>query len=1170
MAENVFSQMPVPTPVQIPNVPNMTYDPAMVAKDDFYIYTETNNTAQVFYPSLDNDEEGVEMWLTSQTYNTGEISPASCGWLFCPNNSAINYRNILPGGTPGANYGSDIGYYYTQRFITSWRHSNLARITIIARPQDGAENAGKSCPVVGQPVNVTNGNMWLEQTDFVLPGFGEHIEVNRFYNSIIQTSGIFGRGWSTKYDESLQIYGGNLARLNMPDGRAVYFVRETSTSPFMPHTAGAYAFIEQNANGSFTLTFKDGTKHQFSSSGRLLSTTDRNGNQTTLNYDANNNLTGITDASGRTLTINMSGGLIQSISDSLGVVAAYAYYPSTSNLQTVTYQDGSQYKFEYDTTTVTGKAFLKTVKDPNNKILETHEYDSQGRATTSEKEGGVEKYIFDYSNWSLSYPNYPYTLVKHKKNVSDPNYIETKYFFDKSKSTNFIWKTEGNCNCGSGAEVTTYEYDDRLNLKKKREQVSTNAWREMTYTYNYQGDVLTMTDSWGTVTNTYNLFGQILTTTDRMGGVWTKTYDASGNLLTAKDPLDKITTFNYPATNNKGLPDSVTDARQNTTKYKWFASGLLQETEDPYLKKTSYTYDARSRIKTVTNALSHVTEYNYFDDAQRKVEMIYPNLDKITYKYDIRRLLESITDERGKVTNYEYDTTHRLTKITDPLGHYKQLDYDLMSNIKLSKDALGNQTDYKYDDFDRLKEIEYPLAATDATRLTEKFEYDAIGRIKKHYDTANGLTEYTYDDANRTNTVVNPNLETTTLKYNQRFQTVEVKDALNQIYTFTYDPYGRQLTQTRAGATMTYVYDAAGNLEKRFDYMGRETNYVHDNLNRLKTIKYLSASTPPATVSEANYNYDDISRLINATNEAGTVIFTYDNRNRVESTTDVFGHLLEYGYDRTATLNRKRLKLDGALYATYKFDDANRLSDIVDASDNTTISFGYDNADRLTLRTYPNGVQTIYDYDKMSRLERLTDKAGTTTLYDRQYEYNGANQIRKIIEPHRARTFYYDDVNRLISVYEGLTQTEGYSYDAVGNRTASYFSGTYSYQPFNKLTGTDTDVYSYDASGKLSEKDAVPGGLISMDGPTTYSWDYENRLVGVSKSNGGPVTYASYAYDALGRRVQQAASSSTPLKFTYDGEDVLLEQQSFYSTSAKYINGAGIDNKLRQTANGAT
>lgn len=38
------------------------------------------------------------------------------------------------------------------------------------------------------------------------------------------------------------------------------------------------------------------------------------------------------------------------------------------------------------------------------------------------------------------------------------------------------------------------------------------------------------------------------------------------------------------------------------------------------------------------------------------------------------------------------------------------------------------------------------------------------------------------------------------------------------------------------------------------------------------------------------------------------------------------------------------------------------------------------------------------------------------------------------------------------------------------------------------------------------------------------------------------------------------------VKYTYDGADVLLDQQSWKTT--KYINGAGIDNKLRQTANG--
>lgn len=140
--------------------------------------------------------------------------------------------------------------------------------------------------------------------------------------------------------------------------------------------------------------------------------------------------------------------------------------------------------------------------------------------------------------------------------------------------------------------------------------------------------------------------------------------------------------------------------------------------------------------------MSHVTAYNYFDDTQRKVEMIYPNQDKITYKYDIRRLLESITDERGKLTNYEFDAAYRLKKITDALNHSREVGYDLMSNVVWSKDGLGNQTDYVYDDFNRLKEIIYPLANAGETRLKEKFEYDAVGRIKKIIDTAQRETVY--------------------------------------------------------------------------------------------------------------------------------------------------------------------------------------------------------------------------------------------------------------------------------------------------------------------------------------------------------------------------------------------------------------------------------------------
>src|SRR5687767_3643679 len=96
--------------------------------------------------------------------------------------------------------------------------------------------------------------------------------------------------------------------------------------------------------------------------------------------------------------------------------------------------------------------------------------------------------------------------------------------------------------------------------------------------------------------------------------------------------------------------------------------------------------------------------------------------------------------------------------------------------------------------------------------------------------------------------------------------------------------------------------------------------------------------------------------------------FGYDNRNRTTSTTDVFGHTINYEYERTSAVNQKRLKFDGAMYAVYNFDDAERLSNIVNSADSTTIGFGYDDEDKVTSRTYPNGVTTSYQYFDNLRL----------------------------------------------------------------------------------------------------------------------------------------------------------------------------------------------------------
>jgi len=192
----------------------------------------------------------------------------------------------------------------------------------------------------------------------------------------------------------------------------------------------------------------------------------------------------------------------------------------------------------------------------------------------------------------------------------------------------------------------------------------------------------------------------------------------------------------------------------------------------------------------------------------------------------------------------------------------------------------------------------------------------------------------------------------------------------------------------------------------------------------------------------------------------------------------------------------------------------------------------------------------------MSRLTRLKD-LGTAVNIDRQYSYNTASQINQITEPANTRSFGYDNLDRLTSVTNPANGNENYSFDAVGNRTASQRSASYSYAPFNRLTATATGSYNYDANGNLTAK-------YENNRRWSLIWDYENRLAVATDKK----VRIRYVYDALGRRVARYAGAKAATKFTYDGQDVLLDDDR-ESGITKYLNGVGIDNKLRLT-NGST
>ncbi len=113
--------------------------------------------------------------------------------------------------------------------------------------------------------------------------------------------------------------------------------------------------------------------------------------------------------------------------------------------------------------------------------------------------------------------------------------------------------------------------------------------------------------------------------------------------------------------------------------------------------------------------------------------------------------------------------------------------------------------------------------------------------------------------------------------------------------------------------------------------------------------------------------------------------------------------------------------------------------------------------------------------------------------------------------------YSYDRLYRVTGAsYTGtLTNTFGYTYDAVGNRLTQTASGTvisYTYDIANRLTSVNGQAYTWDDNGNLLN-----------DGAQTYTYDQANRLRTVVQ---GAIT-TTLAYNGVGDRLSQTVGITT-------------------------------------------
>ncbi len=259
--------------------------------------------------------------------------------------------------------------------------------------QPACQKNGASC---SHPINLTNGNTYIQETDVRLAGLGGGLMLERTWNSVIPAvesafqSGMFGLNWRSTYEERVFQGSGEASGFMVylrSDGGLWYF----NSNGTLAAPTNENATLTQNGTQSWTITFQNGEKRVFSyTSGSLIQIVDRNGNTTNLTYDSSNRLTTVTDPVSRHLYFSYASTLVTSVTSDFGVSLSYAY-DSQGRLTQVTEPDQSTFNFDYNS-----QSLVADVKDSQGVILESHTYDSMGRGLTSSRANGVDAVTVSY------------------------------------------------------------------------------------------------------------------------------------------------------------------------------------------------------------------------------------------------------------------------------------------------------------------------------------------------------------------------------------------------------------------------------------------------------------------------------------------------------------------------------------------------------------------------------------------------------------------------------------------------------------------------------------------------------------------------------------------------------------------------------------------------------
>ncbi|HZM02079.1 MAG TPA: RHS repeat-associated core domain-containing protein [Candidatus Saccharimonadales bacterium] len=287
------------------------------------------------------------------------------------------------------------------------------------------------------------------------------------------------------------------------------------------------------------------------------------------------------------------------------------------------------------------------------------------------------------------------------------------------------------------------------------------------------------------------------------------------------------------------------------------------------------------------------------------------------------------------------------------------------------------------------------------------------------------------------------------------------------------------------------------------------------------------------------------------------------------------------------------------------YDYLNRLTAIsssAGASNISSFSYQYNNANQRTKATPVDGSYWVYSYDSLGQVtggnkywsdgtpvagqqfDYTFDTIGNRTqtqaggdqtganLRTANYTNNGLNQITSRSAPGDVDIMGLGFATNAVTVNGQAAYRKGeYFRDQVGvtNTSAAIWQNVTVASPGqgsvagNLFVPKTPEQFSYDADGNLLQ-----------DGRWTYVWDGENRLINMTSLTNAPSgskLKLDFAYDYMGRRIQKIVSTNNGLAYIgqstnlylYDGWNLVVELGASGSLVRSYLWGSDLSGSLQ-------